>query len=307
VVGWVLVLALVVLPIAGLPGHAEEYQYPPRRIADTEIGLSVGVAPRGVDVGRAQVDLTLTFRGPPALEVRGVELEKGQAWHLTSRVSSWVVEDKQAIWCESLALEQIEPGQKPLPTLSASFRPGPSAGWEEVQWTDLLRETQSLPTPDIDEDQDTTPVPWLLILVLSSVVLILAALGLMYARWRRVRKKPLPALTPRERILLALQRQEESLGPESDSRTFHTDLSEKVRTYLAEQLGVRAPQQTTRESLEALGRLPNRPEGENGQLQEFLDRCDQAKFAESSPTLADCRRTLELARAIVSSVESMRV
>jgi hypothetical protein len=133
-----------------------------------------------------------------------------------------------------------------------------------------------------------------IILLATGLLVLLAWLGKRGADRREV---PLP---PDQWALREIERIEKTLmPPNSESETYHTQMSYVVRRYLAERFGLNALQQTTAEFLEAIRPAPQVTTDHQKLLAELFERCDLAKFARASTAPEECRRTAELARDLV--------
>ncbi len=118
---------------------------------------------------------------------------------------------------------------------------------------------------------------WVLPALLAGVVLLAAG---AYAAWRWARKRKLPRpLLPFE---IALQRLEaaRALMHPSTVREFSGAISDIVRGHIEYAFDVTATQRTTEEFLhDLLGTANTSLATHRGLLEEFLQRCDMAKFA----------------------------
>jgi len=131
---------------------------------------------------------------------------------------------------------------------------------------------------------------WLIVALLLAV----AVAGGLYW-WFAVRNKSNP-LTPRESALLELAILRSSLGEGTD-HAFGVGVSDVLRRFLGESLGLAAPRQTTEEFLGSLrGSLRFVP-AEQQALAEFLHQSDYLKFAQGEATA-------EQREALISAAES---
>ncbi len=122
------------------------------------------------------------------------------------------------------------------------------------------------------------PLPWPL-LVAASAALAGAAYGLY--RWQR-RRKPVAVLMPHE---LALQRLEalRAQMPALGTTAFAVAASDIIRSYIEVRFGVTVTRRTTDEFLADLSASPDSAlKMHRPLLNEFLRRCDYAKFAGAS-------------------------
>jgi hypothetical protein len=125
------------------------------------------------------------------------------------------------------------------------------------------------------------PLPWP---VLAAGAAVLAGLGYAVYRWQR-RRKPITILSPHE---LALQRLEalRAQMPALGTTAFAVAASDIVRNYIEVRFGVTVTRRTTDEFLQDLLASPDSALSQHRPLlNEFLRRCDYAKFAGSSVAL----------------------
>ncbi|MGE9292069.1 MAG: hypothetical protein ACQKBW_00520 [Puniceicoccales bacterium] len=118
--------------------------------------------------------------------------------------------------------------------------------------------------------------PWLVPAIVVGVVVLAFLIRLLVKRLNRPR-----ALTPREIALRRLTKARailEDAQPDADKR-FSFAVSDALRGYLEQALGMRAPEQTTEEFLESARSNPRLSAEALSSLGEFLQLCDLAKFA----------------------------
>ncbi len=144
------------------------------------------------------------------------------------------------------------------------------------------------------------PVPffssplWVIVAVLLAVAL---AGGLLW--WFAGRKKAVKP-TPRESALRELAKLRASLSAGSD-HDFGVGVSDVLRRFLGEALGLAAPRQTTEEFLESLrGSLRFVP-AEQEALAEFLHRSDYLKYARGEAGLEQREALIVAAESFVTS------
>jgi hypothetical protein len=80
---------------------------------------------------------------------------------------------------------------------------------------------------------------------------------------------------------------------------FYVLLSDAVRRYVEGRFGIRAPEQTTKEFLQAARHHPAIREDHQRMLAAFLRAADMVKFAAQRPTPSECDRGLDAARGFV--------
>jgi hypothetical protein len=286
-------MGLVLFLAALSPGQPYRLEYPPQHSGDVEARLEIVVPEEGAGPWRSRLLVTLSFTGPPGLEVQGPRLEDAlAAWRVVRRWSSWGQEGQQVHWSLTLQLEQIKPGQVAPPGLVAEVRTGPEEPWREVSWLELLSEPRDVAPPDF-----TSPLPvsaWPDRLRWVSVGL---ACGLLVLLLVRAVRRRLLARQVQPPDIRALARLEVGALPPADrpaERFAHAEAV--VRDYLDEQHGLKTRQQTTREIVARLDELP--PEARDA-FRELLDRGELVKFAAQAPTAEECDRAVELARLVI--------
>jgi hypothetical protein len=137
---------------------------------------------------------------------------------------------------------------------------------------------------------------WLILGVFFAVVLIGGAL------WWFLGRRKAKLITPREAALDALTRLRGRVSEGSD-HDFGVGVSDVLRRFLGEALGLAAPRQTTEEFLVSLqGSLRFVP-AEQEALAEFLHRSDYLKFAQGEATSEQRLSLIEAAESFVRSGE----
>ena len=174
--------------------------------------------------------------------------------------------------------------QAPVPTPGQSYAPG-AAGPTPAPIHDIVG-----PLPFF-----SGPV-WLILGVFFAVVLIGGAL------WWFLGRRKAKLITPREAALDALTRLRGRVSEGSD-HDFGVGVSDVLRRFLGEALGLAAPRQTTEEFLVSLqGSLRFVP-AEQEALAEFLHRSDYLKFAQGEATSEQRLSLIEAAESFVRSGE----
>ncbi len=98
----------------------------------------------------------------------------------------------------------------------------------------------------------------------------------------------------------------DGLAERGQYKIFYQRISGILRRYIEDRFGVRAPEQTTEEFLEAARTAPFMPidRTDLALLEEFLNHCDMVKFAEHVPDPTQMNATLETVRAFVNRTQS---
>ena len=146
------------------------------------------------------------------------------------------------------------------------------------------------------------PIPFFSTPVGMIVLLLLLALAAGLYWWFRMRKKPKPP-TPREAAMDALGKLRERVS-EGGDHDFGVRVSDVLRRFLGEALGLAAPRQTTEEFLVSLqGSLRFVP-AEQAALAEFLHQSDYLKYAQGEATAEQRLALIEAAESFVKSGET---
>lgn len=144
------------------------------------------------------------------------------------------------------------------------------------------------------------PIPFFagpLWIIIASFLIVALLGGLL---WWFVARKKIKPLTPQESALAALARLREKVS-EGNDHDFGVGVSDVLRRFLGEALGLAAPRQTTEEFLSSLqGSLRFVP-AEQEALSEFLHRADYLKYARGEATLEQRLSLIEAAESFVSS------
>lgn len=138
---------------------------------------------------------------------------------------------------------------------------------------------------------------WLIPLL---VVLFIAALALAFWLGRRSRKTPPP--TPYKLALRELEEAKALLESGTD-KEYSSAVSNALRNYLERTYGLRAPEQTTEEFLEAAQSDPRLSGDPLERLGTFLQLCDLAKFAKHAFGLNERRELFNTAYDFIESSE----
>ncbi len=138
---------------------------------------------------------------------------------------------------------------------------------------------------------------------LGLILIVLLAVGLIGgAIWWYLGRKKAVLITPREAALDALSRLRGTVSLGSD-HDFGVGVSDVLRRFLGEALGLAAPRQTTEEFLISLqGSLRFVP-AEQEALAEFLHRSDYLKYAQGEATSEQRIALIEAAESFVRSGE----
>ena len=121
---------------------------------------------------------------------------------------------------------------------------------------------------------------------------------------KRAHPKPsTPPLPPHIIALEALDRLDMELLFDRDVKEYHFLVSAILRRYLEDRFGVRAPEQTTEEFLEAASKNHILNEPQKNLLKSFLEECDLVKFAKWTPSAQEARRISQIARGFIHETQ----
>lgn len=148
--------------------------------------------------------------------------------------------------------------------------------------------------------------------VWATLGLVAATLlgGLVYAWWRRGSASEAVSPDQEEQdpyeAASARLRQLERRNPNDreSCKAFYVDLTETLRVYLAQRVGVRALECTTPELVAALRRRADVPDKAADRIQEVLGRADLVKFAVAQPRPEESRAVLKEATGVLDTIEA---
>ncbi len=149
------------------------------------------------------------------------------------------------------------------------------------------------PAAQMEELRDILPpvdVPfWTLETRLAAAGIALVLLGCLWIAYRCWCNRPRPAVPLPDPLKVALAALVRLAGPEGDAlsdRDFAAAVAEILRRFLEARHQMAAPRLTTEEFLEMAERSNRFPQKVRDQLQHFLRRCDEMKFAKVDTTAA---------------------
>jgi hypothetical protein len=202
------------------------------------------------------------------------------------------------------------PGLLFIPGLTVQYR-DPDGTLQRVDGEDVSVQVVSLidrgsGAADIQDIKPPVSVPfdWTPVLVGVAGLLVLAAIGLIAARFLRRVNAPAAAAPPPPPDVVALEalarlRRAGLTDPEERARWF-VALSAIVREYIEGRFGLRAPEMTTEEFIVAVQRNSPLNLDHRQLLSQFLAECDLVKFARLVPDLVAAERAYDAARRFVN-------
>ena len=207
---------------------------------------------------------------------------------------------------ERLTLATFESGEQRIPPLEFMLRD--AEGRETpLSSPEMMVQVRSLLGPDADPtrirdakgavDMPLEPV-WFRY---AGLAVLTAALAMLAWRWWSGRSRaPELAELPHARAMRELEQLSALQLPQKGLvLDFYVRLSDTVRRYVEGRFAIRAPEQTTKEFLQAARHHPAMREDHQRMLAAFLRAADMVKFAAQRPGPAECERGLEAARGFV--------
>ena len=257
------------------------------------------------------LEVLFTIDRPPQTSVRVPEVKDTLGvWDVRKAESLPVSAQAPDRVVERITLATFESGVQKIPSLEFTLRD--AEGHETALVSpELQLQVRSL----LGEDYDPGRIrdvkgavdmpldaawPWY-----AGAAAFAAMMGWLGWRWWRGRsRQDAAAELPHERALRELDelaaRQLPQKGLVLD---FYVLLSDTVRRYVEGRFGIRAPEQTTKEFLQAARHHPAIREDQQRMLAAFLRAADMVKFAAQRPGPAECDRGLDAARGFVRESE----
>ncbi len=273
-----------------------------------------------IEAGRVEIRLsdelilTVSVEGPSTLEVQSIQTPtSGADWEVRER------SDPQRLplpggrirWLQTFSLNALKAADDmSLQLAPLRFRGNPGAKrWQEVTWQPIsVRVTTEILGPDLSELRDDNVKPeevppspsWRARWCWIGPSLLFVGLILGIGELLRRRSQREASLPPEQWAMREFERiQALPLSTERDVERFHLLLSDVLRKYLELRFHFPAPEQTTVEFLEVMGRSPELTAGQQALLRDFMERCDLVKFARLHPTPEECQNLAVLARRFV--------
>jgi hypothetical protein len=137
--------------------------------------------------------------------------------------------------------------------------------------------------------------------ILGSLLAAAAVAGILWKLFWR--KKPLPSAQPKPAWDVALARLHElrlrNLPIQGQTERYYVDLSAILRYYVEDRFGLRAPEQTTPEFLDAAAQSGLLSDDQQNFLALFLRHSDRVKFARHEPSVVEMEERLAEAEQFV--------
>jgi hypothetical protein len=149
-------------------------------------------------------------------------------------------------------------------------------------------------------DPDVGGTPWIVILLIASVVAVIGSGTILAWRALAARRKIALQKSAYDEAVAKLRALEARGAPSSEAADdWFVSLSAIVRSYLERRYEIRAPELTTEEFLLVASRAQELTAEHRGLLSSFLERCDRVKFAGYRPEAEESIATLAAARGFV--------
>jgi hypothetical protein len=230
----------------------------------------------------------------------------------TRRSGPTIGPDGRTSWELSFDVDVLHAGEYELPALPVRHRTGESADWTTAETEPVSIEFRSLLGDDPDRaaprpnpgpaELPRGPLPWLFIAAVAlGAALVIGSLVALFV-WQSRRPKPPALVSAYRKAMDAIHRIDmSSLFDRGEVDRFFTELSDVVRRYVEDRYGLRAPEQTTEEFLQALTKRPVLAGVQVHSLARFMEQCDLVKFARVRPTSSEGQSALRAARDFVES------
>lgn len=221
-------------------------------------------------------------------------------------------------WARTYVIDTLTAGTLEIPPLVMKYGKKPPDGGEptldnelalgtmKVEIRSALTSQDSMVAPrDITGARGPTPAPWKwwqIALLAAWAVVTTVTVFALYDAWRRRGGRRARIAKPEEWALAAL----DDLAKfdwiaAGAARDLYYRLTEIVRGYIESKFGLRAPEMTTTEFLNALARNSAALPYDNEKLGRFLEACDLVKYAAMTPRREDAGEALATAGAFVHS------
>ena len=233
-------------------------------------------------------------------QLEKVELLRHTEWDSTK------TDGKMRYTCE-LYLTAWDSGFYYLPAVPVEFVQNGNRGSRAGNTIPLRVELFPIDTTALAPIKDIIGEPFLLsdyYFLIGIVLAVLAMIGLIWYALRRKRPvvvAPPPPPRPAHEIALERLAQLRRTRPWESGRlkSYHSDLTDTLRTYLEGRFGLPAPESTTSQLRPLLQQHPEVPDDWIPRLRELLEVADLVKFAKATPPPAYHERFLDDAERFV--------
>jgi hypothetical protein len=207
-------------------------------------------------------------------------------------------------------LRAFAPGRHVLPAITVRY-----VGGGSIRTPAYFFEVQPVKPPHTKELQDIkpplAPPQSLGIYILGGLlfVVLLVASIFLYFRKRNRTPPPAPIQVPLERLPHEIAGEQlrrietQNLVAQGQMKTYHTEISQVIRQYLAARFQLPALEMTTDELLDRLA-TENIHEANFDLLRNFLLNCNLVKFAKYTPSQSEAVERMTEARRIIEAMQA---
>jgi hypothetical protein len=169
----------------------------------------------------------------------------------------------------------------------------------EIAPVDISKSNAELQPAAGELDVDIGKAPWWYY-AMGGLGAVWIGLGIALLRRMKARTATARKVSAYDRAVAKLQTLESAGAPEATAvDPWFVELSSIVRSYLEDRYEINAPDRTTEEFLAEAAKAPELTVEHRGMLTNFLQRCDQVKFAGYRPDSEESIATLKAARGFV--------
>lgn len=289
-------------------GFAADTAPEPKSLSTQAGGATLIMSARDATIRTGQpvvVDITVDRPADVSVMVPAIKSPLG-VWDVRKAESLPATKELPNRLTERLTLVTFESGEQSVPSLTFTLR---GADGKEtplvspalpINVSSLLADGYD--PSNIRDVKGTVDIPlearWPWILGFAVLAGLLGWLGFSWWKGRTSRVAPLEPVHVRAmRELDALAAQQ--LPQKGMVLDFYVLLSDTVRRYVEGRFGIKAPEQTTKEFLQAARFHPSIQDDHQRMLAAFLRAADMVKFAAQRPGPAECERGLDAARGFV--------
>jgi hypothetical protein len=258
-----------------------------------------------------RLTILMHVQGEAPLEVELTDkVRSTDGWHLEAvgkPTTTTLKDGNVARWGQMFVATPLMPGSQPiqLPALQYSEKGGKEKAitWDplEVKVTTRVAKVETSEARDRVGIEELPPLseatPWWPGLLLGLPIALAVAI-FMRRRLRRVRpaeSRPAGSMALQELDSLV---QQPTADPD-ELKQFYANLSEVLRRYLERRFRLPATRWTTPEFSAALTQAWPQDGEQRKTLDEILQRCDVAKFAEGTPGSEECQDLVAMARQFI--------
>jgi len=217
-------------------------------------------------------------------------------------------DDAKTVYAQRYTLDSPMSGVRTVPPLRIEFVDSRNNGDGEIH--ELLTDKITVKVESVVDDQALAkglrpPRPKLpkhlagqsgMIAAIAGGLAALAAIaGLIF--WQRKRMVRQIRLSAFDKAMKRLRKIEEAGIPEGEEvDQWYVELSGIIRLYIEERYGLKAPELTTQEFIQAAGASTELKKDHKLLLGKFLEQCDRVKFAEYRPGKTESMQAVESAK-----------